>query len=261
LGGPLSRAEWVLVVGTATLFAFAVFAPALPQDPAYHRFADTRTLSGIPRALDVVSNAGFAVLGVSGLALMATGRLRFVSATFAVSALVFFVGLAITAAASASYHLAPDDAGLARDRHAMTVVFAGILGMVATERISERAGIALASFSVLAGPASVLWWTSTGSVTPYVVLQFGGLLVVAMCLLVQRRSAGPRWALLLLAYALAKACEHFDAQVFALTGELVSGHTLKHLVAALAAWAVIQPLLRRGDSVRRCAAAPSRRAR
>ena len=242
--GPLSRAEWLLVVGTATLFALAVFAPALPQDPTYHRFADARTLFRIPRALDVLSNAGFAVLGVSGLALMATGRLRFVSHSFAASGFVFFVGLVITAAASASYHLAPDDAGLARDRHAMTIVFAGVLGMVGTERISDRAGIALAGFSLLAGPASVLWWTSTGSVTPYVVLQVGGLLVVAACLLVQRRGAGPRWALLLLAYVLAKVCEHFDAQVFMLSGEVVSGHTLKHLVAALAAWAVIQPLRR-----------------
>ena len=159
-------------------------------------------------------------------------------------AFVFFGGLLITAAASASYHLAPDDAGLARDRHAMAVVFAGVLGMVATERISDRAGIALASFSLLAGPASVLWWTSTGSVTPYVVVQFGGLLVVAMCLLVQRHSVGPRWALLLLAYALAKVCEYFDAEVFALTDELVSGHTLKHLLAALAAWTIVQSLLR-----------------
>ena len=130
----------VLVAGTATLFAIAVIAPALPQDPAYHRFADTRTLFGIPRALDVISSGGFAVVGMSGLVLVATGRPRFLSSAFAASAFVSFVGLLITAAASASYHLAPDDAGLARDRHSMAVVFAGVLGMVASERISDRAG-------------------------------------------------------------------------------------------------------------------------
>jgi hypothetical protein len=241
---PPSRAEWLLVASTALLFALGVLAPALPQDAAYHRFADARTLLGIPRSLDVISSAAFAIVGMSGLILMATRRPRLVSSTYAASALLSFVGLLITAAASAAYHLAPDDAGLALDRHAMGIVFAGILGMVATERISDRAGIALAGFSLLIGQASVLWWTSKASVTPYVVLQFGGLLIVAVCLFLPRRGAGPHWGLLLLAYALAKLCEHFDAEVFALTGESVSGHTLKHLVAALAAWTLVQPLLR-----------------
>jgi hypothetical protein len=242
--GLLSRAEWALVAGTAALFALAVLAPALPQDAGYHRFADARTFFGIPRALDVVSSAGFAVLGMSGLSLMASRRLSFISHAFAASAFVFFLGLVVTGAASAAYHLSPDDAGLAKDRHAMAVVFAGVLGMVATERISDRAGIALAGFSLLAGTASALWWTSEGSVTPYAVLQLGGLVIVAVCLLLKRPGVGPHWALLLLAYALAKAFEHVDAQVFALTGEAVSGHTVKHLMATLAAWAVIQPLLK-----------------
>lgn len=237
----LSRGEWMLLAGLAVLFAMAVMAPALSQEPAYHRFADTRTLLGIPRAMDVLSSAGFAIVGLSGLALIARGRLRFASPAFAACALVCFVGLVVTAAASASYHLAPDDAGLARDRHSMVIVFAGILGMVATERISARAGVFLATLSLLAGTGSVTWWTSTGSVTPYAIVQFGGVLIVSSCLLTRQRTAGPRWGLLLVAYAAAKLCEHLDAQIFTMTGEWVSGHTLKHLFAALAAWTTVQP--------------------
>ena len=45
-------------------------------------------------------------------------------------------------------------------------------------------------------------------------------------------------------YALAKVFEHFDAQVYTLTGEVLSGHSLKHLVASLAAWPVLAAVWR-----------------
>ena len=51
-----------------------------------------------------------------------------------------------------------------------------------------------------------------------------------------------RWSLVLLAYALAKWCETNDQAIWLASGELFSGHTLKHLVAAFAAWPVIAAL-------------------
>ena len=44
---------------------------------------------------------------------------------------------------------------------------------------------------------------------------------------------------MILVYALAKVLEQTDAQVFQLTPELVSGHTLKHIVASCAALPVL----------------------
>ena len=40
-------------------------------------------------------------------------------------------------------------------------------------------------------------------------------------------------------YALAKLLEHYDHGVFALTGGAVSGHSIKHLLAALAPAAIL----------------------
>lgn len=40
-------------------------------------------------------------------------------------------------------------------------------------------------------------------------------------------------------YALAKVFEYFDEQIYAI-GHVVSGHTLKHLVAAAACWVVLR---------------------
>ena len=43
-------------------------------------------------------------------------------------------------------------------------------------------------------------------------------------------------------YALAKALELFDYEVFALLGGLISGHTLKHIAAAISAVVIVRML-------------------
>ena len=60
-----------------SLFVVVVFVigmmDPIPQDPEYHLFADNRTLFGIPNFNDVVSNIGFALVGVFGLLVVAGG--------------------------------------------------------------------------------------------------------------------------------------------------------------------------------------------
>jgi hypothetical protein len=76
---------------------------------------------------------------------------------------------------------------------------------------------------------------------PWAVFQFGGAMLILWLGVLRRRAFGLdiRWSMVILAYALAKAFELNDAEVFRFTGGLVSGHTLKHLAAALAAWRVL----------------------
>jgi hypothetical protein len=238
----LARSESHLALGTVALCLLALLVPAMPQDQAYHHFADARTLWGVPRALDVLSNFGFVVLGLYGLVLLSCDRLAFFSMALKASAVVFFAGFVLTGAGSSYYHVSPTDAGLVWDLLGMAIAFAGVLGMAATQRISDRAGAGMLIVTLLAGPMSVAWWHFHGSVSPYAVLQFGGMLTAALCLLAPSRGAGPQWVYLLVAYTLAKVAESLDAPVFELTGHLVSGHTLKHLLAALPALAVILPL-------------------
>ena len=133
----------------------------------------------------------------------------------------------------------------------MVVVFAGTLGMAAAQRVSERAGLWLLAIALVLGPLSLIAWLASGSVTPYAVMQFGGIALLLAMLFQPARGPGPNWAALVGAYALAKLCEAADAQIFELSGRLVSGHTLKHLSAALAALAVTQSLRRpAADEVR-----------
>ena len=60
-------------------------------------------------------------------------------------------------------------------------------------------------------------------------------------------TSGPNWGMLIGAYALTKVFEASDAQIWELTAHLISGHTLKHLAAALVAVAIIVPLHRRRE--------------
>ena len=235
------RPEALLLVVCLALLALAVFAPSLAQPAHYHQFADQRSLFGMPHAMDVLSNVPFAVLGVWGL-----HSLRGLTETSSGTAqrqlaVLFFVGLIITTACSAVYHWQPTDALLALDRSGMVFAFAGMMGLAVAGRISARAGVLLAMAVLVLGPLSVWVWAATGNVLPWVVLQFGGLLLIlAMAWLKPLPGAwAVRWGWIVLIYLGAKWLESSDEAVYQFTGHLVSGHSLKHAAAALAAWPVI----------------------
>jgi hypothetical protein len=250
----LTSPEMHLAFACAVLVALALLAPAVAQPPDAHAFADQRALLGIPHALDALSNLPFALAGAWGLALLQRARLGDLHAAQRTCACVFFIGLLVTAAGSTWYHLAPDDVGLAIDRASMSVAFAGLLGLVTAGRVSDRAGRTLCISLLLAAPASVLFWLRTGNVLPWAVVQFGGIALVLLVLATgsQRLATLPvRWSLVLLAYAVAKLFEVNDHAVLAASGELLSGHTLKHVAAAFAALPVLAglaPLARRPNA-------------
>ena len=243
--------EIILSIVTLALLAAIPWLPHVPQDPGYHRFADTRTLFGIANAMDTLSNLAFIGVGLTGVWLLLSGRLPPATSAAGATAGLFFMGLVATGLGSGWYHAQtpPDDAGLAVDRYGMVIAFAGVLGLAAAHKVSERAGWSMGWLAVVAGPAAVWWWTQHGNLAPYAVMQFGGMLVLVMILFWRSGSAGPNWGLLVGCYALAKVFEAADAQIFHLTAQIVSGHTLKHLAAAGAGVAVIMPLISRRDQV------------
>jgi len=248
------RAEGALLVATALLVLLAAWLPATGLPARYHDFADQRALAGLPHALDVLSNLPFAVMGAWGwLRLGRVPAARLGAAQRRLAAL-FFIGLVATTAGSAVYHLAPGPAGLCLDRAGMGLAFAGLLGLAAADRVSARAGLALAAALAVAAPGAALIDWRAGNMTPWVVLQAGGLLALATLALRRPRPRALGFSIIgvIALYALAKLLELADAPVFALTQHAISGHTAKHLVAALAAWPVVRAL--------QCAAAPRARA-
>jgi hypothetical protein len=238
---------WILIAAIAAAIAVLFFVPAIPQNEAYHNFADKRALLGIPNCLDVLSNVFFLFVGVAGFwtvfrtAQFSDARERWPYAAF-------FLGVTLTAFGSSWYHLNPNDATLVWDRIPMTVGFLGLVSALLAERVSVRAGLWLLVPLVALGIASVFYWELTqqrghGDLRPYAFAQFGSLLIVVLLIALfparytRTYDLGISFAL----YALAKIFEAADRPIFAAL-RFVSGHTLKHLAAALSAYWIVRML-------------------
>lgn len=249
------RTVWIAGITAISLLA-ALLLPAAPQPLAYHDFADHRALLGVANALDVLSNAGFLLAGLAGLWIALRRETCFVHAFERVPYVVFFAGVTLTAIGSGWYHLAPDNERLFWDRLPMTIAFMALVAAQVGDRIDARMGVALLAPMLLIGFASVVYWRATeragaGNVVPYGILQ--GYSVVILLLIAlwlpSRYTRGEDLYAVFGAYVVAKIAETVDAPIYAL-GHLVSGHTLKHLAAAVGAALVCRMLLRRTLAMR-----------
>jgi Ceramidase len=207
--------------------------PSIPQDQAYHLFADQRTLFGVPNFWNVSSNVPLLAVGAAGLARVRAGR----------AAAVLFLGLFLTGIGSAYYHLDPRDSTLLWDRLPMTVAFAAIFALVVEERVGARAG-AVALWPMLAlGVASLFVWLRTDDLRLYFWAQSFPALALLMLLVFYpaKYTHGRYWVVALALYALAKVFEFSDEAIYSF-GHILSGHTLKHLFAAAAGFAILRYL-------------------
>ncbi|HET9653348.1 MAG TPA: hypothetical protein VFP36_14200 [Usitatibacter sp.] len=229
----------------AALVAIAVLMAMhgpIAQPAGYHDFADTRTWLGVPRAADVLSNLPFAVVGAWGLWSMRRSRALPAAASAAYA--LFFVSLALTALGSGYYHLAPDDARLVWDRLPIAVACAALVAAVCAETRSGSYGVL--AFWLVAAVGSVFWWAATADLRPYLLVQAAPLVLVPLWQW-QAALPSPRrlaFALAIGLYVLAKVAEVLDRGIFQAAG-MMSGHTLKHLLAALAAAVIASDLRRR----------------
>jgi hypothetical protein len=233
------RAHLLLAIALASLAIFAW--PPIHQPLDYHRFADARTLFGLPNFWNVASNLPFVLVGIAGLAWTATHVTR-VDRCLRAAWLVLFVGVVFVGLGSSWYHLAPGNATLVWDRLPMTLAFMAFFAIILGEHIDEK--IARVSLWPLlaAGVASVLYWQRTDDLRPYALVQFLPVLLIPLILLLYpRRDSGPVW-IALGCYVLAKLLELFDARVYAALGGTISGHSLKHVAAAMGMLALLAGL-------------------
>ena len=226
-----------LVIGI--ILAFFILSDAIPQDPGYHQFSDTRPVFGIANFWNVASNLPFLIVGAAGLVYVHRHSIEVCVPGLETAYRVFFIGILLTAFGSAYYHLAPANETLVWDRLPMTVGFSALITIIVAEFVSPRVARHLLVPLLIAGFASVEYWAWTeargaGDLRPYAIVQFLPMLLIPVILLSHRPLLGNTsyyWWMLLW-YVLAKLFEYFDAALFEL-GFLISGHSIKHIAAAL----------------------------
>jgi len=234
----------VLVVALVPVVGMLLIEP-IAQPEEYHAFADRREIFGVENFWDVVSNVPFVLVGILGLGWVLFGARVGEGSSFREGSEkwpwgVIFFGTLLTGFGSGYYHMQPDSEALVWDRLPMTLVTMPLLAAMICERISVRVGLYLLWPFVIAGVWSVYYWAWTegmgrGDLRPYALAQFLPLLLIPLILwLYPRRYTRSTGYLGALAwYVLAKLAEEFDALIFGLGG-VVSGHTLKHIFAAMA---------------------------
>lgn len=246
-----TKAPFLLLAPAVAITVVALLLRPIPQPLSYHNFADHRAWLGIPNFGDVASNVPFAIFGVWGLIfLLTSGKTGFLDSRERWLYIMMFASLSLTAFGSAYYHLAPDNARLVWDRIPIMMVFMALLAGVIAERVSVGTGLALFPVLEIAGVGSVLLWRSSelhghGDLRFYAAVQVYSILILLLSLLLPPRyTRSPDYAVVVALYVLAKVLEETDRQIFAL-GHIVSGHTLKHLVAATAGYWILRMLVNR----------------
>lgn len=228
----------LLVATGAGLAITALLVEPVAQDPAYHAFVDHRTVFGIPNFMNVASNLGFLIVGLYGMQVVSQSSTEALKGLRVVW-LMLYIGVFATAAGSSWYHWSPANETLAWDRLGMVIGFMSLAALMIGEFGSRSAARKLLWPLLAIGIASVLYWSHTeslgrGDLRPYALVQFVPILLIPLTLLLySNRSDLTRWFWWLIAfYLLAKLSEHFDEQLYQV-GRLISGHSLKHLFAAV----------------------------
>ena len=233
------------------------FLPRFGQDPDYHRFADQRTLFGVPNFWDVISNVAFVAAGLVGLrAVRRAGvgpGLGLTDRRERAAWLTLFIGAILTGLGSAWYHLDPRNGSLFWDRLPLAVTSVSVGLIVVQERLSltwaRRVLWPVVGFAAF----SVLWWSATertghGDLRMYSWCLAMPCVAVACCAFLPSSYTGGRALLVALAlYLAARVTELLDHEIMALP-LIWSGHTWKHVFAAATVWTLARWLARRTSS-------------
>ena len=158
----MHRVQRWIPAAVMLLIAAAMLAHGpIAQLAHYHDFADRRPLFGIANAADVLSNIGFAIVGVWGLVALAPHRCEPRIARGWPGHALFLGSLVLTAIGSVWYHLAPDNARLFWDRTPIALLCAGLLIAVDAETREDAQPRWMLPALVAAAVASVEWWSYT----------------------------------------------------------------------------------------------------
>lgn len=231
-----------LILSCLALVLFVFLVPPLAQDQLYHQFADQQTMLSIPNALNVVSNLAFFIVGLLGLAALLNQPDKYCDKSVLPSYQLFFIGLMLTFLGSSYYHLDPNNFTMVFDRLGIAISFMALFTALFGELISLRLARKMLLPLEVLGILGVIYWGISehymhGDLRFYILTQYLPLALLPIMLIKYKWQYSHQYScvFILLFYVLAKLTEVYDQPIMELT-DVISGHTIKHLLAALSGY-------------------------
>ena len=225
----------VLVLLSIGVLFLAFSFPRTGQEPEYHNFADQREVFNIPNFFNVITNLPFVLIGIGGLLHLK----RKVGKPHPVADVILLLGVVCIGFGSAWYHFRPANDTLVWDRIPMTITFMSYFSIVVSRCVDKTIGSSLLFPLLLLGIFSVGYWYITeqhgvGDLRWYALIQFYPMLCIPLILFLYPASRKMRLGVgsVVMVYGIAKLAEHYDQTIYSF-GNLISGHSIKHLIASV----------------------------
>lgn len=244
------RIYLLILLAFALLLAAAVLPP-ISQSALYHDFADQRLYWGIPNLLNVASNLIFLIVGIAGLLYLKKEPLLQQHQPLPVEMRLYrliFASTVATCLGSIYYHWEPNLVSLFWDRLPIAIGFTSLLAATVMERFSANWLNYSAILLPIAGAISTLYWLwselyGVGNLNFYIAAQFCSIILILLLVsgFPSRYTHASEIYRVMFIYGLAKLAETADQEIYQF-GNIISGHTLKHILAGLAVYFILRML-------------------
>ena len=197
---------------------------SLPK--GYHNFADKRKLVGLPNAMNVLSNL-FIIIPVIYLLKHKTENNT--------NNNLLIIHITLLSLASAYYHYNPTDKSIFWD-----ILMIATLSIIVLNIINEYK---YGSLFYILGILSVIYWKQTGDIRLYLLILIGVPIIFFLKYYDNEdKDVKKNLYIILFFTVLYRFVEYYDHQIYNLTNNMISGHTLKHIFAGLSILYIVKLL-------------------
>ncbi len=231
---PQTKSFFLMVIPVVILFLYSWGKLPKNDMPEYFAFVDDRGWLGIPNAWNVLSNLPFLYVGW----LLYREYKNEAEPLYKWPGLLFSAGMILTCFGSAYFHWTPNPETLFWDRMPMVIAFNGIFLLLVTDRFSKEFSKKITIPLLAISFGSLFYWKFFEDMRPYGLFQLGLILFCFMIAIFKRSNRILNVGVFGMAafYFAAKVLEFNDGKTYEALGQLVSGHAMKHLFAAVAVW-------------------------
>ncbi len=224
----MDRKGWIFIALALFSVIFVLSCSPIYDPSDVNAYADERSFLGIPNFFLVAPDVLFLVFGLMGLWKLGHQRTTFLRSIWT----VFFIASIGIGLGSGYYHLDPSDPRLFWDRISISTALMALVAGVISERISLNRAKIIAPLLILAGMGSIFYWAWSGDIRFYLLVQYFSIIALPLlCLCFPMKGDKYIYGAVIF-YVLAKLVEIVDGQIFSLTHQMISGLTLKQLLAA-----------------------------